>query len=192
MRSAFDQWLSAQQIYTMDEVAAIRADLNDRASSMSADELEALLTEMEQRLAVLTSPEADEARAWISQFLSVQAKHSDEELRQMRPDVMNMTAGQIRNELLRFQQRRLATQQSQAAFDRGRSLQVQSALSVQQARQDADQRAQEARSRAAANSQVRRDPPPRREQTVIVSQPPVYSVGPWGNPILWHPLRSRW
>ncbi len=192
MRSAFEQWLSVQQIYTIDEVAAMRAELNDRARAMSPQELEGLLSEMEHRLAVLTSPEADDARAWISQFLATQAKHSDEELRELRPDVMNMTAGQIRNELHQFQQRRLAAQQSQAAFDRGRALQVQSAKSVQDGRQNANQQSQDMRSRAAANAQTRREPPPRREQTIIVNQPPIYSVGPWGTPIVWHPLRSGW
>src|SRR5262249_32465446 len=39
MRRNFDQWLAVQQIYTMDEVAAMRAELNDRASRMSAEEL---------------------------------------------------------------------------------------------------------------------------------------------------------
>jgi hypothetical protein len=192
MRRAFDQWLSVQQIYTMDEVAAMRAELNERASKMTAEELAGLLNEMEHRLAVLTSPEADEARAWISQYLAAQAKRSDEELRQLRPDVMNMTAGQIRNELHQFQQRRLATQQTQAAFDRGRALQVQTAQSIQEARQNANQQADASRSRAAAKSQVRREPPPRREQPILINQPPLYTVGPWGNPILWHPLNSGW
>jgi hypothetical protein len=191
MRAAFEQWLSVQQIYTMDEVAAIRAELNERAQVMSAEELDGLLTEMEHRLAVLTSPEADDARLWISQFLATQAKYSDEELKKMRPDVMHMTAGQIRNELLRFHEQRLATQQSQAAFEQGRALQVQSAKSIQQARENADRRAQEARSQAAANSQVKREPPPRREP-IVANRPPVYTIGPWGNPIVWHPLHGAW
>jgi hypothetical protein len=192
MRSAFDQWLSVQQIYTMDEVASMRAELNDRARAMSPQELEGLLSEMEQRLAVLTSPEAEQARMWVSQFLAVQAKHSDEELRQMRPDVMNMTAGQIRNELQQFQQRRLATQQSQAAFDRGRALQVQSAQGMQDARRSANQPAQNSGSRAASHTEFRVPNAPRRDPPLLINQPPIYTVGPWGSPIRFDPLRTRW
>ena len=150
---------------------------------MSPAELEEFLNDMEERLEVLTSPEAEDARAWLEQFMAV-ARNPEQQLGMSRPDVLNMTASQVRLELQRLQKIRDSRLQSQAAFDRTRGVQAQTARDAQAARQA--KRAPASRTDWPANSRnleiktcTRRDPlpPPFR--------PPVYTIGPWGTPIMW-------
>jgi hypothetical protein len=195
-QSRLNGWLAVQQLYSADEVAAMRAEMEASIARKSAPELEAYLGELENRLDVLTSPAAGEARVWLSQFLARQAMYTDEQLRARRPDVWNMSAAQIRDELTRFQQRRASQQQSQAALSRGRQLQRQSIQSQQAARSGAQASAQAARSRAAAEANRRfsqpavspyspfgnlpgYSPPPPRHLS------PLETVGPWGGRFQW-------
>jgi hypothetical protein len=120
VRREFHEWLAVQQLYDADEVEQIKEEIDYHAEDMTAPELRRLMDELEDRLEVLMSPKAAEARRWLADFLAVQAKYSDEELRAQRPDVINMSADEIRREIERLQRRRAGVQQSQAAFDRAR------------------------------------------------------------------------
>ncbi|MFO0897735.1 MAG: hypothetical protein U0836_09970 [Pirellulales bacterium] len=124
VRREFHDWLAIQQIYDADEVAQIKEEIDEVAADMTAPELLDFMDDLEDRLDVLMSPEAAEARRWLNQFLAVQAKYTDEELRARRPDLVNMTAGEIRREIEQLQRRRGGVQQSQAAFDRARTGQI--------------------------------------------------------------------
>jgi hypothetical protein len=188
---AFNEWLSVQQVYRPEQVAAIRAELNERALAMSPRELEEHLANMEQRLQVLLSPEAEDARQWLGEFLAV-ARNPEQQLGRNLPDVLNMTASEIRQELRWLEQHRAARQQSQAAFTQMRATQGQTARDARAARQ---QSAAQASNRSAAR--IRNRPAyqsqysPQRE---LRPKPigPVYTVGPWGTPIYWHPLNPWW
>jgi hypothetical protein len=192
-RRGFNNWLAEQQIYTADEAAAIRAKIDADVSTMSASEMMDFLEDTEERLEVLTSPEALEARRWVSQFL-VTARNAEQQIRQKRPDVINMTAGQIRLELERFHRERGARHQSQAAFDRGRAQQLQTARSSQASAQEAQQQLRDNRSRAAANVQAQRQQPVSPDDrpghtdfnAVRPDVSPVYAISPWGTPIRWN------
>jgi hypothetical protein len=187
-----DEWLSVQQIYTPQEIAAIKADNSSRTARMSPKELQDWMKELQARLTVLNSPEAAEARDWFAQHLAV-VRNPDEQRRRMRPDVANMSAAEIRQELQQFQQRRAETQQSQAAFSQARQMQVQNARDVQTSRQQAIGNAQ---NRSAATHREFRSPyAPNPIPTVIPERPPpFYDVSPWGAPIRWHPFadEQRW
>ena len=113
-----NEWLSVQQVYTPDEVAAIKAQLAARIAKMSPQELEKLLGEMEERLPVLSSPEAADARVWLSQFLAT-ARNPEQLLGRNRPDLINMSAADIRKEIEWLQQHRGSRQQAQAVFEQG-------------------------------------------------------------------------
>ncbi len=187
----FNEWLSVQRIYNVDEVAAIRAELSAKTAKMSPKELEQLMADTEAKLAVLTSPEAEEARVWVSQFLSV-ARNAEEQIRNKRPDVMNMTAGEIRHELQQFHQQRVGRQQAHATFNQGRAQQVQSAHQVQAARTQSRVQAQSGPSRAATIGVGGRSQyAPQRELRPKPMGPTlIYDIGPWGTPILWHPFND--
>lgn len=181
-----NEWLSVQKLYSSEEVSAVKEELAARVAKMSPPELETFLHDMEDRLAVLTSPEADEARLWLGQFMSV-ARNPEEQLGMSRPDVMNMTAGQIRRELQRLQQVRDSRLQAQTAFNRTREVQTQLSRDVLAARQTAQTPTAD-RSRWPANTpSPRNQNTQRRDPLPPPFRPPVYTVSPWGTPVIWHP-----
>lgn len=184
-----NEWFSVQQIYSPDQVAAIKAELAAKIAKMSPQELEKLLGEMEERLTVLSSPEAADARVWLSQFLAT-ARNPEQLLGRSRPDLINMTADEIRKEIQWLQQHRGSRQQAQAAFEQGRALQVPSAQQTQATREQA----QNLPSRAATNNVGARSPyaPLTGRREVPLGRPIFYDVGPWGLPVLWHPLNDFW
>lgn len=187
-RKNWNNWLQVQQVYSADEVAALRHEINSRLATMSPSELNEFLTDMEERVVVLMSPEADEARAWVSQILAV-ARNPEAHFGGPLPDVGRMSAGEIRQELERFQRERAARRRSQEAFDRSRQRSVQAAI-------DSHNAAATVTPRTAATFREPTEPyhspyAPRRVSRRPVSiAPPVYRFGPWGEPIRWHPLRD--
>lgn len=201
MRRDFQKWLGIQQVYSADEVTHIVNQLNDRAVRLSADELRELLHEMQDRLQVLLSPQAAEARQWVSQYLSG-PRASAARSRSDQPDVLSMSADEIRSELQGFQQRQVARQQSQAEFDRIRALQAEVAMEVQAARRQSQQQIADSRSRAAIQSQVRSPYAPRPQDlpnytdfdavSRQLNRRPYHTISPWGTPIRWHPLYGEW
>ncbi|QDU90355.1 hypothetical protein Pla175_37590 [Pirellulimonas nuda] len=202
-RRQLDEWLSVQQLYTQDEVTRMRQELSARIAKMSAGELMTLLEDMEGRIAALASPEAAQARMWLNQFLPTQSQASQDRLRAKRPDVLNMTGSQIRMELDRFQQRRVANQQSQAAFDRARQTQNQSIQSMRADQNQAQADMRDARSRAAQQQNQRLQDAQLRGPYAPANQMrspwgggldgrPLYTVGPWGAPIHFNPLYGGW
>jgi hypothetical protein len=193
---AFNEWLSVQQVYTAEQLEAIRAELSAKVAKMSPRELEEFLEDMEDRLEVLMSPEAADARQWLAQFLAV-ARNPEAQLGRSRPDVLNMTASQIRQELQWLQQHRADRLQSQAAFNQRRAVQQQNARGAQDARRQAQSRASGGRSRAAAN-QFRSHYAPRPQDLPNTSDlrpkpmgPLIYTISPWGTPVYWHPLAGQ-
>jgi len=192
---AFREWLSVQQVYRPEQVAKLLGEMEARIDAMSARELADFLEVMEERLKVLLSPEAEEARQWLAQFLAV-ARDPERHLGRPLPDVMNMSASQIRQELREFQQRRAARQQAQASFERGRARQAQAAREVQAVRRQSQDQLRDSRARAA-NMQFRSAYSPRLEPATGHSdlRPapfvyPNYRFSPWGTPIRFNPLRD--
>lgn len=177
---AFNEWLSVQQIYRPEEVAAIKAGMKERVAHMSPRELRDFLDDMRDRLHVLLSPEAEDARHWLQQFFAV-ARNPEELLGRSRPDVLNMTASQIRQEILWLEQHRASRAQAQAAFDRTREMQLQMNRDAQAARQTARMPVQSRSDWPANNPRTRSPYAPRREREPLRPNP-VYMIGPWGAP----------
>jgi hypothetical protein len=193
----FNQWLSVQQVYSADQIASVKAELKSKVAKMSARELENFLEDMEDRLEVLTSPEAEDARTWLAQFFAV-ARNPEAQLGRSRPDVLNMTASEIRQEILWLQQHRASRQQQQAAFNQSRAQQQQFARAARESRREAQTQAAELRSRAAGTQFRSQFAPPSQDRSghsELRPQPmgaPLYGVSPWGTPIYWHPMRGQW
>jgi hypothetical protein len=200
MQRDFQSWLAVQQIYSTEEMTAIVNDLNQRALSMSESERKELLADMQERLKVLMSPQANEARQWVSQFRAT-AANADERLQGKRPDVMSMSAQEIRDELGNFDRDRRREAQAQAAFERTRSLQATNAQSIHTQQQQSMQQFTDARSRAAT-TQVRSPFAPRPQDLPNYTDfdavgdsmriAPLHSLSPWGAPVRWHPMYGYW
>lgn len=184
-----NEWLSVQTLYSPEEVAAIQANLRDSMANKSPRELEDLMKDMESRLNVLTSPEAEDARQWLAQFMAV-AVNPEKQLGRTRPDVLNMTASQIRQELQWLQQTREARLQSQAASDRHRAAQSQVARNFREGRQQSRAPIQ---NRSAWPANNPRRPSQYAPQAELQPAPlSTYLMSPWGHPIHWGPLRGQW
>lgn len=173
---ALDHWFSIQTLYSPEQVDAIKAEMNARATHGSPAELEAMLKDMEERTKVLLSPEAEDARLWLRQFLAV-AKNPEQQLGRQFPDVMNMTPAQIRQEIHWLEQHRESRAQAQAAFDRTRNIQGQIARDAQAARAPAPNRSNWPANtpRPVSRYSQRREPQPPRPSSL-------YMIGPWGAP----------
>ena len=127
------EWLSAQEIYTPDEVRRIKSNFNRRVAAMSSYELDYLLDDLDAKFKILDTPEAKEARNWVGQYLSVMSDQKRSEVLKDVPDVVTMTSGQLQQEIQRIEQRRAALQRQQAAFDQGRRQLVDQAAAARQA-----------------------------------------------------------
>jgi hypothetical protein len=114
------EWLSAQEIYTPQQVRNIKADFNRRVAKMSSFELEYLLEDLDTKFKVLDTPEAKDARQWVGQYLSAMSDQKRAEVLKDVPDVVKMTSAQLQQEVARIEQKRASLQRQQAAFDESR------------------------------------------------------------------------
>jgi hypothetical protein len=126
------EWLSAQQIYTPQEVNQIKADFNRRVAGMSSYDLEYLLDDLDAKFKVLESPEARDAKAWLGQYLAAMSDRRRADALRDVPDVVTMNAAQLQQEIDRIEQKRTSIQQQQQAFDQRREALVQQAESSRQ------------------------------------------------------------
>ena len=149
------EWLSSQQIYTPDQVHAIKADFNRRVAGMSSYELDYLLDDLDAKFKVMDSPEARDARAWVGQYLAAMSDQKRAETLKDVPDIVTMSAAQLEQEIGKIEAERSRLQQRQAAFDQGRAQRVQFAE---------DSRQQTASASAAAMSEARASFSPYRSQ----------------------------
>jgi hypothetical protein len=121
---AFNEWLSAQKIYSRSEVSKIRSELNHKVAKMSAGQLREFLKDTEEKMKVLTSKEAEEARTWLAQRMAVEVRASSTELQESKPDVVHMTSAQLEENLKQIEAQRAGVRQTQRGFDSGRQAQI--------------------------------------------------------------------
>ncbi len=120
----FNEWLTAQPIYTPQQVAQIKDQFNRRVAEMNAEELTYLLNDLEAKMQLINTPEAREARAWMAQYLSVMSDRKRADVLKDVPNVATMTAAQLSAELSKIQEKRLVMDNQQAAFQKGQAAQV--------------------------------------------------------------------
>ena len=126
------EWLSAQQIYSADEVRRIKAEFNRRVAGMSSYELQYLLDDLDSKFKILDTPEAKDARSWVGQYLSAMSDRKRAEVLKDVPDVVAMSASQLQQEIEKIERTRAALQQRSAAFDQGRQQLVNQAAAARQ------------------------------------------------------------
>jgi len=174
----FHNWLSVQTLYDEQQVAEMRRDLATRIDQMSYPELEQALAQMEARLAVLLSDDAQDARAWVAQYLSVLAARPRAQFKAGLPDVRNLTAAQLQQELTQIQTRRASRQQGQAAMEQARNQRVQN-VRQQRATPSATGQSTGNPSAAARFNPPQSDFSPRQYEPGFMRRNTFY-VNPWG------------
>lgn len=131
------EWLSVQKIYPPREVQRIKADFNTKVMKMSPQELEYLLDDLEAKFKIIEAPEAQEARAWMGQYLSAMTDRKRADVLKDVPNVIDMTAAQLSQEIMKIERTRQNLKDRQAAFDTGRQVLADVAAANRKATADA-------------------------------------------------------
>jgi hypothetical protein len=124
MQYGLHEWLSVQQVYTPTQLRKVKAELNAKVARMTPEELVDFMADMNQKLKILRGKEAEQARLWVEQKLATQVNLTPAQLKQMRPDVLNMTAAQLQETLDLWQAQRQNTIATQKAFEKGKATQI--------------------------------------------------------------------
>jgi len=106
-------WLATQRVYTPAEVRRIKVRFNEQVAAMSSYELEYLLDSVDQKMRLLDAPEARDAKAWLGEYLSAMSDaRRAQELRTV-PNLLDMNAAQLWEEIQRIDRKRASLQQRQ-------------------------------------------------------------------------------
>jgi hypothetical protein len=106
-------WLATQTVYTPAEVQRIKVRFNERVAGMSSYELEYVIDSIDGKMRLLETPQARDAKAWLGEYLSAMSDaRRAEELRKL-PDLLDMNAAQLWEEIQRIDRQRAGLQQRQ-------------------------------------------------------------------------------
>lgn len=106
-------WLATQTVYTPAEVWRIKVRFNEQVVAMSSYELEYLLDSVDQKMRLLETPQARDAKAWLGEYLSAMSdSRRAQELRKV-PNLLDMDAARLWQEIQRIDQKRATLQQRQ-------------------------------------------------------------------------------
>ena len=110
-------WLATQRVYTPAEVRRIKVRFNEQVAAMSSYELEYLLDSVDQKMRLLDTPEARDAKAWLGEYLSAMSDaRRAQELRTV-PNLLDMNAAELWEEILRIDRKRASLQQWQQGVE---------------------------------------------------------------------------
>ena len=144
----FGGWLGTQTVYPPAEVRRIKNQFNDRVAAMSSTELESLLDSLSEKLSLLDTPEARDAKAWLGEYLfAMSDARRAAELRTI-PNLLDMNAAQLWQEIQRIDQLRATMQLRQQGVEARQEVLAERAAGKRQAAASAAQAAA-ARARSA-------------------------------------------
>jgi len=144
----FGSWLTTQSVYTPAEVRRIKVQFNDRVAGMSSYELEYLLDSISAKVKLLATPEARDAKAWLGEYLSAMSDARRARELQNVPNILDMSAAQLWQEIQRIDAMRGTLRQRQQGVESRQSALANRASSGRQATSSASREAA-ARLRAA-------------------------------------------
>ena len=102
----------------------MRARVVDRINKMSANQLQFFLQDMQQKLTLINSQAAYKAQANILYNLNVASDAYAARLRMQLPNLVTMTADQVRQTLVTLQQQEDETRSDEAAFQKSNAQEV--------------------------------------------------------------------
>lgn len=130
-------WLATQTVYPPAEVRRIKVRFNEQVAAMSSYEIEYLLDSVEQKMRLLDTPEARDAKAWLGEYLSAMSDaRRARELRNV-PNLLDMNAAQLWEEIQRIDRMRGGLQQRQQGVTSRQNALVDRAAANRQASADA-------------------------------------------------------
>ena len=142
----YQKWLSTQAIYTPADIKRINANLAAQIQAMPAADMQDFLDQWQAKLQVLNGKDFQQAQAWLGEYMSALTDgYRNRVLKKLGlTDVANLTADQLEDSIIEIRADQLASQQSQAAFNRSRQQQVQMVQQANTLGQQAQQAAQQA------------------------------------------------
>lgn len=163
-------WLATQTVYSPAEVQRIKIQFNDRVAAMSSYELEYLLESVAAKLEVLDTPEGRDAKAWLGEYLSVMSDARRAQALRNVPNILDMNAAQLWQQIEQIDAQRTALQQRQQGVEARQAVFADRADAGRRATSAASRDAATQRRAAPAHSPYRRgggsppfsDVPPRR------------------------------
>ena len=144
----FGGWLTTQSVYSPTEVQAIKVQFNERVAGMSSYELEYLLDSITAKLALLETPQARDAKAWLGEYLSAMSDARRAQALRNVPNILDMSAEQLWQEIQRIDAQRASLQQRQQGVEARQAAMVDRAAAGRQATSAASREAA-ARARSA-------------------------------------------
>ena len=151
----FGGWLATQTILTPAEVQRVKRQFNERVAAMSSFELEYLLESIDAKLRLLDTPQARDAKAWLGEYLAAMSDaRRAEELRTI-PNLLDMDAARLWQEIQRIDRMRASLQRRQEGFDARQAVLADRAAAGRQATAAASQAAAARMRSAPAHSPYR-------------------------------------
>ena len=172
-------WLSTQNLYSPSEVRQIKMQFNDRVDSMTSYELEYLLESMTAKLKLLDTPEARDAKAWLGEYLSAMSDGRRAQALRDVPNLLEMNAAQLWQEIQRIDAKRSALRQRQQGVEARQGAMVERAAAARRATSSASREAA-ARARAAPSHSPYRSGGGSPPFSDIAPRRATINVGPFG------------
>ena len=144
----FGGWLTTQTVYSAADVQRIKRQFNARVAAMSSYELEYLLDSISAKLQLLDTPEARDAKTWLGEYLFAMSDARRAEALRSVPDLLDMNATQLWQEIQRVDRLRATLQQRQQGVEARQGVMAERATAGRQATAAASQAAA-ARARSA-------------------------------------------
>lgn len=131
------EWLDTQTIHPPAEVRRIKVRFNERVAAMSSYEIEYLLDSIAQKMELLGTPQARDAKAWLGEYLAAMSDaRRAHELRAV-PNLLDMNAAELQQEIQRIDRKRGALQQRQQGVAARQNALVDRAAANRQSSADA-------------------------------------------------------
>jgi erythromycin esterase-like protein len=172
-------WLSTQTLYSPNEVRRIKMQFNDRVDGMTSYELEYLLDSITAKLQLFETLEARDAKAWLGEYLSAMSDGRRAQALREVPNLLDMNAAQLWQEIQRIDAKRSALRQRQQGVEARQGAMAERAAAGRRATSAASRDAA-ARARAAPSHSPYRAGGGSPPFSDIAPRRATINVGPFG------------
>jgi hypothetical protein len=129
--NGLDEWFSVQPIYNRQEVDAIKSDLSRRLEEMSSEELGAFQQGLDAKLEMVLGPEGRDILGWVAASWAAASPSYRKKLDVHYPDLMKLTAAQLREQLDLLERKREAARTQTAKLEQFRQARIAALQSEQ-------------------------------------------------------------
>lgn len=177
-----DEWLSIQPIYDAQQAEQAKSRLLGRTKKMRVDELEAFQQDLDAKLQMVLGPEGRDILNWVAANYAAAAPAYRKHLDLQYPDLLNVTAAQLREQLDLLERKRSTAQNRSAALEQTRQARITALQAEQRQQYDQRERALDrgAASYGAAGYRSPYHPGGMRQYPDVVARSPfAFGIGIW-------------